>query len=91
MMVVDLGAIVAGVLLWRRAPLSSLFTILACSGTLVLLIVYPFAYKAAAHLVAGDRQSVSALNAAFGTAWAVVGALSTTLLVLAVYAGRKAS
>jgi len=89
MMVADLGAIVTALILRRRAPLSSLLVILACAFTLILLVLYPFAYKAVVRLLAGDSQTVSTINAAFGTAWAVVGAISTTLLVLAVYTGRK--
>ncbi len=89
MMVADLGAIVTAIILWRRAPLSSLFIILACGVTLVLLAIYPFAYRATVRLLAGNAQTVSTINAAFGITWAVVGAISTTLLVLAVYTDRK--
>lgn len=90
MMVVDLGAIVTAVILRRRAPLSSFLVITACASTLLLLVIYPFAYEAIVHLLARDAQTLATIKAAFGTAWAVVGAISTTLMVLAVYTGRKA-
>jgi hypothetical protein len=89
MMLVDMGAIVAASLLWRRAPLSSLLIVLACSITLALLLVYPFAYQAVVHALADSRQDVARISALFGVAWAMVGAISTTLLVCAVYAGRR--
>jgi hypothetical protein len=90
MMVADLGCIVSAAILWRRAPLSSFFVMLACGATLVLLVGYPFAYTTVVHWLPRDTQTVSTINAVFGTAWAVVGGISTTLLVLAVYTGRKA-
>ena len=89
MMAVDMGAIVAASLLWRRAPLSSLLIVLACSITLGLLLVYPFAYQAAVRVMANSRQDVARISALFGVAWAMVGAISTALLICAVYAGRK--
>ncbi len=88
-MAVDVGAIAAASMLWRRAPLSSLLIVLACGITLALLIVYPFAYEAVVRALANTHQDVAHVSALFGVAWAVVGAISTTLLVCAVYAGRK--
>jgi len=89
MMFADLGCIVAALVLWRRAPLSSVLILLACGITLALLIVYPFAWAVAVRLVGGDAQAVARIDILFGIGWAVVGAISTTLLVFAVYAGRK--
>src|SRR5438067_403999 len=83
MMAVDLGAILAALVLWRRAPLSSLLIVLACSLTLALLLVYPFAYKMVVHVVASGPDDVARISALFGVMWAMVGAISTTLLVCA--------
>ena len=89
MIVVALGAMVTAIILWRRAPLSSLLVIIACISTIVLLIVYPFAYKAVEHLFVTDAQSDARIRMIFGFGWSIARATYLVLLVIAVYAGRK--
>jgi hypothetical protein len=84
-------AIVAAVMLWRRAPTSSLCVALACGISFVLLIAYPFAWQVARHVAEGDPGSVRRVNIAFAVFWSVVRSVSTILLVLAVYLGRGAT
>ena len=89
MMLADLGCIIAACILWRRAPLSSLLVLLACSVPLLFLIVYPFAYELVLHSFASDAQTTRLIYVLSGVANALVGATFTTLLVIAVYSGRK--
>jgi glucan phosphoethanolaminetransferase (alkaline phosphatase superfamily) len=89
MIVVALGAMVAAIILWRRAPLSSLLVIIACVSSIALLIVYPFAYKVAENLFVTDAQSDSRIRMIFGIGWSIARASYLVLLVIAVYVGRK--
>jgi hypothetical protein len=89
MIVVALGSMVATFVLWRRAPLSSLLIVIACISSLVLIIVYPFAYEAVVHLSGSDAPSVARINTAFGIGWSIARASYLILFVFAVYAGRK--
>ena len=91
MVIVALGSMVAALVLWRRAPLSSLLVVLACISSLALIIAYPFAYKAVVHLQAGDTQSLARIDNAFGLGWSIARAIYLILLVVAVYVGRKNS
>jgi hypothetical protein len=88
MIIVALGAIAAAFILWRRAPLSSLLVILASISSIALLIVYPFAYKAAQHFFATDPESNARITIVFGMAWSFVRSAYLIMLVVAVYAGR---
>jgi hypothetical protein len=80
---------VTAFVLLRRAPLSSLLVVLACISSIVLIVVYPFAYEAVLHLFATDAQSVAAVRTVFGMGWSIVRATYLILLVIAVYAGRR--
>src|SRR5256885_7027606 len=50
MMVVAAGCMVAALVLWQKAPVSSLLVVLACGSSLALLIVYPFADRKSTRL-----------------------------------------
>ena len=89
MIVVALGAMVAAITLWRRAPLSSLLVIIACITSIALIIAYPFAYEAVVHLFATDAESVSRIRTVFTLGWSIARASYLILFVVAVYAGRK--
>jgi uncharacterized protein (DUF697 family) len=91
MIVVALGSIVTALVLWRRAPLSSLLVVLACVSSLALIIAYPFAYELIVHSVSGDAQSITKINSAFGLGWSTARAIYLVLLVVAVYVGRESS
>ena len=86
LVVVCIGCIVAAVVFWREAPLPSLYVVLACGFTLLLLIMYPVAWRFARALGA---QSVGTVATSFKICWSVARSASTILLVVAVYAGRK--
>jgi NADH:ubiquinone oxidoreductase subunit 5 (subunit L)/multisubunit Na+/H+ antiporter MnhA subunit len=89
MIVVALGALVTAIVLWRKAPLSSLLVVIACITSIGLLIIYPFAYKAAQHLFATDAESSARIRTVFGVCWSIARATYLILLVIAVYAGRQ--
>jgi predicted Na+-dependent transporter len=88
LIIVCLGCIVAAFSLWQRAPSSSLYVVLACGFTLLLLIAYPAAWWCARTLGA---QTQSAVGVAFSIGWSVARSIATIVLVVAVYAGRKNS
>ena len=89
MIVVALAAMVAAIILWRRAPLSSLLVIIACITSIALIIAYPFAYKAMQHLFVTDAQSDARIRMLFGAGWSIARSTYLVLFVIAVYAGRK--
>lgn len=88
LIIVCIGCIVAAFVFWQRAPSASLYVVLACGFTLLLLIAYPAAWWCARALGA---QTESAVGMAFSVGWSVARAISTILLVVAAYAGRKNS
>ena len=45
-----IGGIVLAVTLWRRAPRSSLYVVLACGLTLLLLLAYPIVWQIVRHI-----------------------------------------
>ena len=83
------GSIVVAGIFWRRAPSSSLYVVLACGLSLVLLILYPVAWQVVRHTAEGDPQTVRKINIAFTVSWSVVRSISTILLIVAVYIGRE--
>jgi hypothetical protein len=87
--IVCIGSILVALLLWRQAPLSSLYIVLALAPTLVLLIGYPVAWQTVHHLLHSDTAILRKVNIAFAAFWSIVRAISTILLVLAVYTGRR--
>jgi hypothetical protein len=89
MIVVALGAMVAAIILWRRAPLSSLLVVIACISSIALMVVYPFAYKAMEHLFVTDARSDARIRVLFGIGWSIARAIYLVLFVIAIYAGRK--
>jgi hypothetical protein len=89
MIVVALGAMLAAIILWRRAPLSSLLVIIVCTTSIALIIAYPFAYEAVVHLFATDAESAARIRTAFTLGWSIARASYLILFVVAVYAGRK--
>ena len=84
-----LGCIVVAVVLWQRAPVSSLCIILINIPTVVLLIVWPVAYHAVMNMVGGDSHAAGVTDVGFRVFWSVFRAVANGLLVFAVYAGRK--
>jgi hypothetical protein len=87
MIAVALGGIATGVVLWKRAPVSSLLLVLACASSVVLLVLFPFAYEFLAGLA--PRNTRSDLNFVVRLAWSVFRAAYLVLLIIAVYAGRN--
>jgi hypothetical protein len=88
MIIVGAGCIVVALVFWRRAPSSSLYLVLACSLSLALLFIYPFAW---AYVLAHDYQTVPGINFAFRFGWSIFRAIFSILLVVAIYSGRKQS
>lgn len=88
LIMVCIGCIIAGFIFWKRAPSSSLYVVLACSFTLLLLVGYPATWWIAR---AYGAQTESVLGASFSIGWSIARSVSTILLVIAVYAGRKKS
>ena len=88
LIIVCIGCIVAAFVFWQRAPSASLYVVLACGFTLLLLTGYPAAWWCAR---AFGAQTRSAVGMAFSIGWSVARSISTILLVVAVYAGRKNS
>jgi hypothetical protein len=84
--IVLIGCIITACILWRRAPASSLYIILACVFTMVLLFMYPFSW---AIVLANRYQNIPGINTAFSVGWSVARGIATVLFVIAVYAGRK--
>jgi F0F1-type ATP synthase assembly protein I len=83
-----IGCIVTAFIFWRRAPASSLYLVLACGFTLMLLFMYPFAW---AIVLAHGAQTVPGISTAFSVGWSIARGITLILLVVAVYAGRKQS
>jgi hypothetical protein len=86
MIVVCIGCIVVAFILWRRAPSSSLYLVLACSLSLALFFLYPFAW---AYVLANNYQTEPGIRFAFSFGWSIFRAMFLILLVVAIYAGRK--
>lgn len=86
LIVVCISCIVAGIFFWKRAPSSSLYVVLACGFTLLLLVGYPAAWWIVREFGA---QTESILGVSFSIGWSIARSISTVLLVIAVYAGRK--
>jgi hypothetical protein len=86
--VVCISAIVLALTFRRRAPSASIFVILACGLTLLLLLLHPFAWQVARRMFDGDPRMARRINVAFAFFWSMVRAISTGLLVAAAYAGR---
>jgi hypothetical protein len=86
LVIVCIGGIVAAIVLWKKAPSGSVCVILACGFTLTLLVAYPAAWWFAREIGA---QTQSGVGAAFKMGWSVARSISTLLLVVAVYTGRK--
>jgi hypothetical protein len=82
-----LGGTATGVVLWKRAPLSSLLLVIACSSSVVLLLLYPLAYELLAGLTSGNDRS--GLNFVVRLLWSIFRATYLVLLIVAVYAGRN--
>jgi hypothetical protein len=89
MMAAAIGVMVAAFVLWRRAPLSSLLLVLACGSSLLLLILYPFAFTAVLRFGSADTQSVARISALFGIGWSIFRALYLIVMAVAIYAGRR--
>jgi hypothetical protein len=86
MIIVAIGCIVAAFVFWQRAPSSSLYLVLACSLSLALLFLYPFAW---AYVLAHGYQTVPGISFTFRFAWSIFRGIFLILLVVAIYAGRK--
>jgi hypothetical protein len=86
LIMVCIGCIVVGFIFWKRAPLSSLYVVLACVLTLLLLVGYPAAWWIAR---AFGAKTESILGISFGIGWSIARSVSTILLVMAAYVGRK--
>ena len=86
LILVLIGCIVAASILWQRAPSSSLYVILACVFTLMLLFMYPFSW---AIVLANGYQKIPGINTAFSVCWSVARGIATVVFVIAVYSGRK--
>ena len=86
--VVCVVAIVVAFTFHRRAPSATLYVVLACGLTLLLLLLYPLAWQAARHMFDSDAETARRINIAFAVFWSVIRAISTGLLVVAVYQGR---
>jgi hypothetical protein len=88
LIIVCMGGIVAACVFWQRASTASLCVVLACGFTLLLLVAYPVEYWCARAL---GSQAQGPVGAAFKIGWSVARSISTILLVVAAYAGRKDS
>ena len=83
------GCVLVGVIFWRRAPLSSLFVLLAGALSLVPLLLLPVAWQVAHNMTGTGRETFRGINMAFSTLWSLMRAVSTMLLLAAVYLGRQ--
>jgi len=83
------GGIVTAVAFWRRAPSSSLYVLVACGLTLLLLVLHPFAWQMARRVFEGTAVTARGINIAFAVFWAVERGLFASLMLLAVYSGRS--
>src|ERR1035437_7989347 len=85
---VCIGGIVMAVALWRRAPSSSLYVLLACGVTLLSLVLHPFAWQIARRVFEGTALTARGINIAFAVFWSLERGLFASLMLLAVYSGR---
>jgi hypothetical protein len=76
------------VALWRRAPSSSLYVVVACGLTLLLLVLHPFAWQVARHTFEGTALTARSINVAFAVFWSIERGIFASLMLLAVYSGR---
>jgi hypothetical protein len=84
------GGIVFAFIFWQRAPAASLYVVLACGLTLLLLLLYPVAWQVAHYLFDyGDATKARRVNIAMAVLWSIARAIATGLLLFAVYTGRK--
>jgi hypothetical protein len=86
LILVLIGCIVTACIFWRRAPSPSLYVILACVFTLILLFMYPFSW---AFVLANGYQNTPGISTAFSVGWSVARGIATVVFVIAVYSGRK--
>ena len=89
MMLATMGCMAAALILWRRAPVSSLLVVLASIVTILAFVVYPFAFAAAVRSIGSDSESVSRINSTFGFVWSLFRAAYLIVLAVAVYLGRR--
>ena len=85
------GGIMMALAFWRRAPSSSLYVLLACALTLLLLVVHPFAWQIARRVFEGTAVSARGVNIGFAVFWSLERGLFASLMLLAVYSGRSRS
>src|ERR1019366_6442581 len=88
---VCIGGIVVAVTLWRRAPSSSLYVVVACALTLMPLVLHPFAWQVARHTFEGTALTARSINVAFAVFWSIERGIFASLMLLAVYSGRPRS
>lgn len=89
-MVVVMAAVsVTSLVLWKRAPLSSLLILVACIYTLALLLIFPFIHDIVIHRFGTDSQSQAMAYFTFSMIWSTARAFYLILLIVAVYVGRE--
>ena len=84
--IVCIGCIVAASILWQRAPAASLYVVLGCGLTLLILILYPVVWWCVRSLGVGANPMVRDL---FSFGFSVGDGAKIILLVVAAYTGRK--
>jgi hypothetical protein len=83
--VVCIGCIVAAFIFWKRAPSASLYVVLGCGLTLVIVGLYPVVWWYVRSLGIGANPIVRDL---FSICISVGDAAKIILLVVAAYIGR---
>ena len=83
---VCIGCIVAAFIFWRRAPSASLYVVLGCALTLVIVFAYPLIWFYVRSLGVGANPLV---RSAFSFGISLADGLKIVLLVIAAYIGRK--
>ena len=86
--VVCLAAITVAFTFHRRAPSATLYVIVACGLTLLLLLLYPVAWQVVRRMFDSEPETVRRINIALAFFWSMIRAISTGLLIIAVYVGR---
>src|SRR5665811_772702 len=60
--VVLTAGVVLAFIFWRRAPTASLYVVLGCGLSLLLLLLYPLVWQVAHHMFDGDADAGRRIN-----------------------------
>jgi hypothetical protein len=86
--IVCIGCIAAAIIFWQRAPSASLYVVLGCALTLVIVFAFPLIWFYVRSLGIGMNPIVRGV---FSFGISLAGAIKIVLLVIAAYIGRRQS